>query len=281
MGYTFSKMREDLRGLTERFPQTEWGIIGKSVHGKELYYIRLGCGATKLIYNGSHHGMESITSAMLMLFAQDFLYAQHNQVGLGGYNVTELCGKASLYIVPMVNPDGVELASKGVPWQANARGVDLNHNYDAMWHLSRTVIKKSGISEPGPTRFPGPRPYSEPESRALAEFTRRLNPDLVIAFHSQGKVIYHGFMGKEPSETYQIAKAFETISPYVVDSPEVVASYGGYKDWFVKEFCRPGFTVEVGEGVNPLPDENLPIIYKETLPIMLGAMTIEKNSLVK
>ena len=72
----------------------------------------------------------------------------------------------------------------------------------------------------------------------------------------------------------RIAKAFETVSDYRIDFTEGIASYGGYKDWFVDKFCRPGFTVEVGEGENPLPDENLPIIYKETLPILLGALTV-------
>lgn len=297
MGYTFENLEGDIVRLIRCYPQTSWGSIGKSCWGRELYYIRLGRGKKVFLYNGAHHGMESITSAMLMRFAEDFLRARHSGGSLGGYNAGELLKKVSLYIIPMVNPDGVELAVNGLPrtisgpekirlieynngsdnfssWQANARGVDLNHNYDAMWHLSRSVGKRCGICGPGPTRFPGEAPLSEAESRSLVQFTREKCPRLVIAFHSQGKVIYQGFMGKEPTESQRIARGFEIVSPYKIDKPSGMASYGGYKDWFVKEFRRPGYTVEVGEGENPLNDENLPIIYKETLPILMGALTV-------
>jgi len=294
--YTFETLKTDLKMLNKRFPKAEYGTIGKSVWGKDLYYIKLGHGKKKISYNGAHHGMEWITSAVLMKFAKDFLAAQQTSKCLNGFCVRALCEKVSLYIIPMLNPDGVELSAKGLPewlteaersrlieyngsedftkWQANAHGVDLNHNYDALWQQSKAMEKEYGIFGPGPTRFSGDFPLSEPESRALAEFTVKNDFEMVLAFHSQGKVIYQGFQGKEPPVSIKIANAFELISPYRVDTTEGIASYGGYKDWFVDKFRRPGFTIEVGEGTNPLPYENLPIIYKETLPLMLGAMTV-------
>ncbi len=294
--YNFEMLKKDVELLAQRFPNIEWGSIGKSVWGRELYYIRLGHGKKKISYNGAHHGMEWITSAMLMKFAKDFLAALRDGKSLCGFSVEALCKKTSLYIIPMLNPDGVELSTSGLPewlsederdrliqyngsedftrWQANARGVDLNHNYDAMWQQSKAMEKEYGIYGPGPTRFSGEAPLSEPESRALAEFTVEQDFDMALAFHSQGKVIYQGFQGKEPPVSVKIANAFELISPYKLDTTEGIASYGGYKDWFVDKFRRPGFTIEVGEGVNPLPYENLPIIYKETLPLLLGAMTV-------
>ena len=131
------------------------------------------------------------------------------------------------------------------------------------------------IYSPGPTRFSGRCPESEPESHALARFTRQHNFNLTISFHSQGKVIYHGFLGKEPPKSLEIAKAFTKISPYIIDNTEGIASYGGFKDWFVYKFNRPGFTVEVGTGQNPLPRTQLQKVYAETLPILLGAMTVD------
>ena len=294
--YNFKVLERDIKKLAQSFYQMEWGSIGKSVWGKELYYIKLGHGKKKILYNGAHHGMEWLTSALLMRFAKDFLAAWQTNKCLCGFCAEALCKKASLYIIPMLNPDGIELSTKGLPkwlsdeegkrlvqyngsenftkWQANANGVDLNHNYDAMWQQSKAMEREYGIFGPGPTRFSGSAPLSEPESRALAEFTVQQNFDMVLAFHSQGKVIYQGFQGKEPPVSMKIAKAFELISPYRVDTTEGIASYGGYKDWFVDRFRRPGFTIEVGEGTNPLPFENLPIIYKETLPLLLGAMTV-------
>ena len=76
----------------------------------------------------------------------------------------------------------------------------------------------------------------------------------------------------ENGNAAQCAKRFETVSPYRMDSPEGVASYGGYKDWFIKTYKRPGFTVEIGLGENPLPMEDFPKIYQRTLPLMLEAL---------
>lgn len=293
--YTYRELKKDIEELSEKHPGFKAESIGKSVWKNELFLIRLGHGKTKIMYSGAHHGMEWITSAMLMKFIKDYLEAESAGKSLHGFNVRALSERASLFIVPMVNPDGVELSTKGIPktlevmerqrllringsddfsrWQANAKGVDLNHNYDAMWEKSKAMEREYGIYIPGPTRFSGTHAESEPESHALANLTRKQKFELTIAFHSQGKVIYHGFLGKEPGNSLKIAKAFTKISPYKLDETEGIASYGGYKDWFVDKFERPGYTVEVGEGQNPLPLAHLPQIYKESLPIMLGAMT--------
>ncbi len=294
--YTYDVLKADIEELKSEFSCLEVTSIGKSVWGKGLFCLKLGSGPTKLIYSGAHHGMEWITSAMLVKFVREYLACERDKKALNGFNVEALGKRATVFVVPMVNPDGVRLSALGLPnwldiwtkqrllrqnasmdfkkWQANANGVDLNHNYDAMWQKSKEMEMEYGIYSPGPTRFSGPRPESEPESFALAEFTRKTDPHLAIAFHSQGKVIYHGFLGKEPPNSLRIARAFTKISPYKLDNTEGISSFAGYKDWFVDKFNRPGYTVEVGLGQNPLPFSDLPKIYAETLPIMLGAMTV-------
>ncbi len=295
--YTYDILEKDVEILKKNFPDVEYSVIGESCWGRKLYYIRLGHGKKKISFNGAHHGMEWITSVLLMKFAGDFLWAEIEDETLNGFSVRSLAEQTSLYVVPMVNPDGVELSATGrLPdglsedeksfllscngsedferWQANARGVDLNHNYDALWGKSKAMEKEYNIYGPGPTRFSGTAPFSEPESKALADFTDKMNFDMTMAFHSQGKVIYYSFGGEEPLVSLKIAKALEIISPYRIDYAEGMASVGGYKDWFVHKFRRPGFTIEVGEGKNPLPFESFPVIYKETLPLLLGAMTV-------
>ncbi len=294
--YTYDNLMTDIKKLIKDFPEMEMGVIGKSVQERNIYYIRIGNGKNIISYNGAHHGMEWITSALLMRFIREFKIAERENKMLKGFNVSMLSKNTSVYILPMINPDGVELATRGINsvkvpivrerlmtlnksgdfsnWQANSNGVDLNHNYAAMWEKSKSMEEEFGIKGAGPTRFSGIAPESESESHALAEFTRKHNFKMVLALHSQGKVIYHNFQGKEPAYALSIAKAFTTISPYVLDDTEGIASYGGYKDWFIDEFQRPGYTIEVGEGRNPLPISQLPQIYKETLPILLGAMTV-------
>ena len=90
------------------------GIAGKSVLGKDLYYIKLGNGPNKVFYNGAHHSLEWITSVLLIKFIENFSKAYADGNSLSGYNVRDIWNKSTIYILPMVNPDGVNLVLDGM-----------------------------------------------------------------------------------------------------------------------------------------------------------------------
>ncbi|SCN22749.1 Gamma-D-glutamyl-L-diamino acid endopeptidase 1 [Clostridium sp. N3C] len=294
--YTYGIMERDLQALKVRYPFLEIGIAGRSVLGRNLYYVRLGNGPNEVFYNGAHHGLEWITSVVLMKFIEDFSEAYVSNSYLAGYRVPELWNNSSIYVMPMVNPDGVDLVLNGLStnnpyyqqliqwnggssdfskvWQANVRGVDLNHNYDASWELSKEAEVLYGITGPGPTRYSGPYPESEPESQGVANFTRNHNFRLVLAYHSQGEVIYWTYSDLTPPESAEIVEQFAEVSGYTPSQTHGIVSYPGYKDWFIKEYRRPGFTVEVGRGTNPLPIGEFDKIYKDNIGILLLAAII-------
>lgn len=262
--FDYDSLTEKLYDFKHNHPETSIFSIGKSLENRYLYAIKLGRGPKRVFFSAAHHGMEWLTSMVVLEFASRLADKKYSQ---------ELLATSTLYIVPMVNPDGVEIATKkGIPWQANARGVDLNHNYDALWNLSKQSEAQNGVFGPGPTRFSGAFPESEPESRAIADFTRLNAFDLVLAFHSQGEVIYYDFCGFVPDKTYDYLTRFEENSPYKREAITGIASYAGYKDWFIKTFHRPGFTIEIGRGKNPLPIDDFSEVYKKTLPIMIEAL---------
>ena len=294
--YTYDIMERDLQALKVRYPFLEIGTAGNSVLGKNLYYVKLGDGPNKVFYNGAHHGLEWITSVVLMKFIEDFSEAYANKSNLAGYRVKELWKESAIYVMPMVNPDGVDLVLNGLSeenpyyqelirwnsgnrdfsrvWQANVRGVDLNHNYDASWELSKEAEVAYGITGPGPTRYSGPYPESEPESRAVAYFTRKHNFRLVLAYHSQGEVIYWTYSNLTPLESVEIVERFAEVSGYIPAETYGIVSYAGYKDWFIKEYRRPGFTIEVGRGINPLPISQFDKIYQDNIGLLLLAAII-------
>lgn len=296
INYTYEIMERDIQGLKARYPFIETGIAGESVLRKNLYYIKLGNGPNKVFYNASHHGLEWITSVLFMKFIENFSKAYVDGTNLSGYNVRDIWSKSTIYIMPMVNPDGVDLVIDGLQrdnpyysdlikwnngstdfsrvWQANNRGVDLNHNYDASWNLSKQAEAILGITGPGPTRFSGPYPESEPESKATADFTRRNNFRLVIAYHSQGEVIYWAYSNIIPPDAQKIAELFSKVSGYELSQTSGIASYAGYKDWFIEKYIRPGFTIEVGRGVNPLPISQFNKIYNDNLELLLLAAIV-------
>ncbi|QXM05524.1 M14 family metallopeptidase [Crassaminicella indica] len=291
--YTYDIMKRDIEGLKVRYPFLEVGIAGKSVLGRNLYYIKLGNGPNQVFYNGAHHSLEWITSLLLMKFIENFSKAYIREEVIRGYNTKDIWEKSSIYIIPMVNPDGIDLVLNGLQrnnpyyyqlikwnkgnidfsknWQANNRGVDLNHNYDALWEKSKEAEKEYGIYGPGPTRYSGPYPESEPESKTVADFTRNHNFRLVLAYHSQGEVIYWDFENLAPIEAKKIGEFFAKVSGYTLAETYGIASYAGYKDWFIDKYRRPGYTIEVGKGENPLPIEQFDKIYHDNEEILLLA----------
>lgn len=295
VSYTYDIMMHNIQGLKMRYPFLRVGNIGASVLGRTLYSLRLGVGPNQVFYNAAHHALEWITSPVLMKFAEDYLKAYALGQRIGEYDSRELWSSSTIWLVPMVNPDGVDLVINGLQtnnpyydrlirwndgstdfshnWQANIRGVDLNHNYDAAWKQSKQAEAELGISGPGPTRFSGPYPVSEPETRAMVNFTRNHDFRLTMAYHSQGRVIYWNFMNLAPEEAKIIGENLSKISGYTLEQATGVASYAGYKDWFIQDFRRPGYTIEVGEGTNPLPISQFEQIYSENLGMLLYAAT--------
>lgn len=207
-----------------------------------------------------------------------------------GKNVRRLLANYCLWIVPMVNPDGVELVLNGITpnhpygasllamnhgsgdfsnWKANIRGVDLNDQFPAHWEVE---CERRGQLVPGERDYGGDAPLTEPEASAMAEFTRESDFELVLALHTQGQEIYWNYRDYEPSCAEIMANRLAKASGY--QAVKLTGSDAGYKDWFIQEFRRPGFTIEVGCGVNPLPAETFDLLYEEIKPLLLEGMQL-------
>lgn len=286
-----SAFTEDLR---KQYPNLAHEIIGHSILGRPIEMLSFGKGESCSLFVGAHHGAESITSLLLMKFAEDILKNERTPSHrLIGFDLKQILKHRSLYIVPMLNPDGVAIQKSGAKaagilqkrvlsmngnhnfllWQANARGVDLNHNYDAEFPRCKEAERNLGIFSGGPTRYGGEYPESEPETKALASLTRRLSENLktALTLHTQGEEIYWDFNGIAPKDGRMLAECFAKVSGYTVARPPKEASFGGYKDFVIQKFGIPAFTIECGSGKNPLPPTDFDSIYNKVLPILLTA----------
>ena len=112
-------------------------------------------------------------------------------------------------------------------------------------------------------------PLTEPEALAIYNFTLIHDFRLIISFHTQGKEIYWNFQNINPPQGYEIGKKFAESSGYVLANVPYNSSFAGYKDWFIQDFNRPGFTIEAGIGENPLPIEQFNSIYYDNLGILV------------
>ena len=296
VAYTSRITEDTIRALKERYPFLEIGTIGKSVLGKNISYIKIGTGAKKVFYNAAFHANEWLTTPVLLYFAEEVAEAYALSRPLYGVNMRRLLQKVTLYLVPMVNPDGVDLINgalddtteyqaasliaanySNIPfpsgWKANIRGVDLNLQFPAGWEQARQIKFAQGYVSPAPRDYVGEGPLIEPESLAVYNFTLEQKFDLILAYHTQGEVIYWKFLDYEPPRSREIALFFGEVSGYAVEETPEVSGFAGYKDWFIQNYNRPGYTIEVGRGTNPLPTEQFAQIYEDNIGILLGGMT--------
>jgi len=280
----FAALSEAAEELLSRFRFIERIKIGESYFGSDIFVLKIGSGAKKVLYVGSHHGSEWITSLILARLAEDFCRAYVCGGRICGYDPEYILHSRTMLILPMLNPDGVGLAVNGLSesnpigrrlleinggsldfsrWQANARGVDLNHNYDAGWDLLRKIEADAGINGPAPTRYGGQYAESEPEVAALASFARGEGDIAALAaLHTQGEEIYWRYGDNLPPKAEALAGMIARATGYSLGDPgESIASHGGCKDWFISAFNRPGFTIECGRGINPLPIGDFAGIY--------------------
>ena len=149
--YSSDILTRNIYELLRAYPFLNVQIVGNSVRGKPIYVIKLGRGAKQVFYSASIHANEWITSPLLMKFVEDFCVAYASNQKIYGYSIRNLFNNSSIYIMPMINPDGVDLVtgnlsinssyyinarniSNNFPdipfpdgWKANIKGVDLKN----------------------------------------------------------------------------------------------------------------------------------------------------------
>lgn len=166
---------ENLRILKQAYPFIKTGSIGKSIMGKYIPFVRIGRGQKEVFYSASYHANEWITSLVLLEFMYDYCNAVQSNSSIWNFSARRLFETVSIYLVPMVNPDGVDLVTGVLPktspsykqaekiaygfatipfpddWKANIRGVDLNLQFPAEWQKAREIKYEQGFTRPCPS----------------------------------------------------------------------------------------------------------------------------------
>ena len=292
---TSKRNEETILALVKEYPFLRTEVLTESAYGRNLRTLVVGNGPRKVIYSASHHANEWITTPVLLKFVEEFACALQCGGEIFGVPASELAARATIYTLPMMNPDGVDLVLGAIPedtypyqnarkigenfpdipfpdgWKANLLGVDLNLQYPAGWLQAREIKFAQGYTKPAPRDYVGRAPLDQRESRALAGYTEYIDPALVLAYHTQGKEIYWQFEDYEVPGARELGEKLAQVSGYALADTPYESSFAGYKDWFIKAFRRPGFTIEAGAGENPLPLSQFDEIYRDNLGIMVTA----------
>ena len=286
-----------LQELVQTYPFCRTETIGATAFGRPLQTLVIGQGERRVLFSAAHHANEWITALILLKFAEDLAAAVASDGRIFGVPASTLASGSTIYMVPLVDPDGVDLVTGAIApgtvpyetarsladnypnipfpdgWKANLLGVDLNLQYPAGWLQAREIKFAQGFTRPGPRDYVGRAPLNQLESRALADYTEAVDPELVLAFHTQGEEIYWQFGGYRIPGARALGEEFARLSGYTLADTPYESSFAGYKDWFIQNWRRPGYTVEAGRGENPLPLSQFDEIYRDCLGILTTAAT--------
>jgi g-D-glutamyl-meso-diaminopimelate peptidase len=283
--------------LVSTYPFLRTELLTSTAFQRPIRSLVIGTGERKVLFTAAHHANEWITAYILLKYAEDMAEAIRTGGNIGNQNAQALSEAVTIYMVPLVNPDGVDLVTGALQpgniqydlaqrladnypqipfpdgWKANLLGVDLNLNYPAGWLQAREIKFSQGYTLPGPRDYVGRAPFNQFETRSLAEYTEMVDPALVLAFHTQGQEIYWTFSDIEVPGARELGEAMAQASGYRLADVPYNSAFAGYKDWFIQEFRRPGYTIEAGLGTNPLPLSDFDEIYADNLPLLNIAAT--------
>ncbi len=247
--------------------------IGKSFEGRDIWAVRInttskGKAASKkpgVLIVGNHHSREHLTNEMVLLFA---VYLLENR---GELEIKKYIDTLDIYIIPMLNPDGVEYdiaTGKYRYWRKNTNklggtsvvGVDLNRNYDFEW------CKAGASSYQSADTYCGKSAFSEPESKALRDFmTERKNIKTALTYHSYSSLVLYPWGGRdtqvsdEKDRTAFIKHAEEMakiLGYQPQQSSDLYVASGDMADWAYDKLKVLAWTIEL-EGSSFYPGSTI------------------------
>jgi carboxypeptidase T len=299
--HTYSQAEDFLRRLASAHSDiTRLRSLGKSVQGREIWAIHFNSSDSALesglsnkpgvAIMGAHHAREHLSTEVPLLLAEYLLENRDDP------RIKRLLETRDIWIVPMVNPDGVEWDISGTQykwWRKNrtrnhdgSYGVDLNRNYGYLWG-------GPGASDnPRSDTYRGKSPFSEPESRAVRDFVlARSNLSVLLSIHTFSELIlypwghtYDSIANQADREAFEImAQTMSRWNGYTPQqSSDLYVTTGDTTDWAYGELGIFAFTFELSPktmwdgGFYPGPDM-IDIAFQANLRPSLYLMDVADN----
>ena len=276
--------------LVESHPYLlELEIIGYSVDQKPIYVIRMTHNIymtddydyvekSHLLIDAGVHARETMNPVMVLRMIEDYVLDYYNDDHLSGYNVKSLIQDSVLHFIPLVNPDGFDVAKYGTQTiddpvlrqtlntlipnlrphrlKANIRGTDINRNFEDMYYdtTKKTWVNQWGMSNaldnpdsPAEDFYEGVAPGSEAETQALMQYMLRYDFRAYVTYHSMGQVIYYWLDHLGHSYFYQnteFALLAKSLTRYKM-MPTNMSEESGYSThYFANNTLKPALTLE-------------------------------------
>lgn len=282
--YSYDELMEDLRLLAKQYPNClALETKGKTGEDRTLPIVYLGNkGAKKkVMVTAAIHAREYMTAQLTMAMLEN--YARNYETGsYQGTTYAQLFDSVCFVVMPLLNPDGVEIAQRGregvvteeaKQWvdaqlrggakadqiKANARGVDLNRNFAYGFGKDPHRVARKSFDH-----YNGPKAYSEPETVLMKEVADRHPYVCFLNYHTHGNLLYYGCkdaaLSAVNAQALVLARIIEGATGYKPHA-EVDPAYGSWADEVESVYHRPSVTVEIGSR-NPVPIAEFKSIYE-------------------
>ncbi len=224
------------------------GETGSSEQGRNIPVLILGTGKRKVLLLGSIHGREYVTTGYLLRCVEEYALSFQRAENYGGFDLQSILQEYSFYILPMCNPDSVEIAlGRALPmhrsadfcaytYKNNGRNVNLNANFPFEW---QAVPKE---------RQGGAYAASERETRFIVNLCEKYSFENALSFHTRGGCLYwrDGVNGAVPgdrecAENISIHSKLK-LCPVTADKKDCA---GGFENWFRFKYNKPSLCVEL------------------------------------
>lgn len=253
--------------LASHYPDyVSYTCIGRSYDNRDIFLLKIGRGKKNILLTAGVHGRESINPMVLLSMAEFYCEEWRD------YLLT-----VTIYMVPLVNPDGYVIAVQGFDgiknghlkkqalrmnlpfyqWKFNGRGVDINRNFPASsWRRKKT----------------GDYPGSEYETAALMQLMQEIPFIGYIDYHSRGKEIYYyrnALSERYNQEQKRLGELIAALTDYQLLPPseeiEPGDSGGNTVQYYSEVFKKPAITVETveNEAMFPLSPHYQRVVFEE------------------
>lgn len=268
--HSYFEIKRLISGLVASYPFIRQASIGKSAAGRDIPILFLGDEKDFTLFITGDDGRCRVTTLILLKFIKEISDKILSSEQMCGINIRKAMFGRGIAILPLLNPDGFEIASRGEKgcgnyagrisklcggeyqkWGANLRGVELKRNFFYGFEARREAERKNNICGPRCIGFGGYRPESEPETAALAQFCRTHDVRQIISLGAAGQTVIYGNKPVLPKRTVKMAEVMAAVSSFSVTPPIALAD-DEFCHWFTYEHQKPAITVKIGSG--PTPD---------------------------
>lgn len=268
--YTSDEVYRDIGLIAKQYPEAVTvSSAGKSTQGKDLPLVKLGHGSKKALITAGIHSREHLTITFTMLCLEEYAAAYTSKTGdYGGYNMKEMLNRYTLYIVPMMNPDGTDVVTKftnplynytgsRMEFKSNANGVNLNRNFPFYW--SQITDGGASTKYTDVQKYKGPSAGSEAETKAIMNLCKQNRFEWLFSMHLRGNCIYwrDTASGTIPNDWALTQKLVDKCGYWAVGTSTETNDFGGgLENWFRGTYGRPGFCIELVPSNIPSPTDN-------------------------